>query len=102
ALPTSDLPTSDATDEDAEHDDHDHAHDDAGDHAGHAHDTAPGEPPAVFGQAGDVLETWGHTHDLPEAATLLDPKTRDILRKALREMWQSELHLRQVAPQQAL
>ena len=101
-LPTSDLPTGDATNEDAGHDDHDHAQDDSDDHADHAHDATPGETPSGFGQAGDVLETYGHTHDLPEAATLLDPQTRDILRKALREMWQSELHLRQAAPQQAL
>ena len=68
------------------HDDHDHAPQDA----------------TTFGRADDVLATFGHTHDLPEAATLLDPKTREILRAALREMWQSELHLRQAAPRDAL
>ena len=102
-LPTSDLPTSDAHDDDDDHD-HDHAEDAAG--AGHAHDHGepgpPAGPAAGFGQADDLLETFGHTHDIPEAATLLDPETREILRGALREMWQSELHLRQAAPQQAL
>ncbi|TDK33595.1 hypothetical protein E2F49_06210 [Luteimonas terrae] len=72
---------------------HDDAHDD--------HDHAP-QDATTFGRADDVLATFGHTHDLPEAATLLDPKTREILRAALREMWQSELHLRQAAPRDAL
>lgn len=102
-LPTSDLPTSDAHDDDDDHD-HDHAEDAA--EAGHAHDHGepgpPAEPAAGFGQADNLLETFGHTHDIPEAATLLDPETRETLRGALREMWQSELHLRQAAPQQAL
>ncbi len=102
-LPTSDLPTSDAHDDDDDHD-HGHAEDAAG--AAHAHDHGEPGPPAGpasgFGQADDLLETFGHTHDIPEAATLLDPETREILRGALREMWQSELHLRQAAPQQAL
>ncbi|MBB3343412.1 hypothetical protein [Luteimonas sp. RC10] len=72
------------------HDDHDHDH-----------DHTPAEV-TTFGRADDVLATFGHTHDLPEAATLLDPKTRELLRSALREMWQSELHLRQAAPREAL
>ncbi len=89
------------------HDDDDHAHDDApaaqgaAAHADHDHDHAP-QDAMTFGRADDVLATFGHTHDLPEAATLLDPKTREILRGALQAMWQSELHLRQAAPREAL
>ena len=92
-----------------------HDHDDAGpgdghDHASdahadqgheHGHDHAP-QDATTFGRAEDVLSTFGHTHDLPEAATLLDPATREILRAALGEMWQSELQLRQYAPRAAL
>lgn len=90
--PTSDLPVADAEDgEDG------HAHDDGHDHA--ASDPAT---PQGFGDPGGILEAFGHTHDLPEAATLLDPETREILRSALREMWQSELHLRQAEPAKAL
>ncbi|MGO1068974.1 hypothetical protein [Lysobacter sp. CA199] len=96
------LPTSDS--EDAHDEDHDHAegadapkqtaaHDD--------HDHAPTAAP-VFGQEGSVLEQYGHTHDHAEAATLLDPQTRQLLKSALDQMWQSELHLRQGHPQQAL
>ncbi|HRO28092.1 MAG TPA: hypothetical protein PLD19_11755, partial [Luteimonas sp.] len=115
ALPTSDLPTSDAQADDAHeddahgHDEHEHEHDahdaaDAHGHDhGHDHGADAGAPAtAGFGDAGGVVETFGHIHDIPEAATLLDPETRETLRAALREMWQSELHLRQAAPTQAL
>ena len=50
----------------------------------------------------EVLEQFGHTHDIPEAATLLDRATRELLRAALNEMWQAELHLRQGQPARAL
>ncbi|MGO4549736.1 hypothetical protein AB4059_01335 [Lysobacter sp. 2RAF19] len=63
-------------------------------------DAAPTAP--TFGQDAAVVEEFGHTHDQPEAATLLDPDTRATLKKALDQMWQSELHLRQGTPQDAL
>ena len=55
-----------------------------------------------FGDEGDVLSEFGHVHDEAEAATLLDPQTKEILRAALDEMWQAELHLRQAEPERAL
>ncbi|HEX7804447.1 MAG TPA: hypothetical protein VF471_17020 [Pseudoxanthomonas sp.] len=92
--PTNDAPTSDddhaqTQAEAATPDDHDHAP---------ASDTA--QP--AFGAEADVLQEFGHTHDHAEAATLLDPETRAILKQALDQMWQSELHLRQGQPKQAL
>ncbi len=103
-LPTSDLPTSDLPVDDGHDDDaHDHADDPArapGDDHDHG-DPGAGQP-AGFGKVDDVLEAFGHTHDIAEAATLLDPQTRETLRGALREMWQSELHLRQARPHEAL
>jgi hypothetical protein len=115
--------------DDAGHD-HDHDHDgdrDADDDAAHAREAAAGtaaaetgspQPPDPhahdheatpdaaatqgFGRAEDVLEEFGHTHDLAEAATLLDPETRTTLRAALDQMWQSELNLRQGRPDAAL
>ncbi|HVI59742.1 MAG TPA: hypothetical protein VM619_12850 [Luteimonas sp.] len=92
-LPTNDLPTNDAEDTrqaqaPASHDEHD---------AG-----APPKPPAGFGEAGDIVAEYGHVHDQPEAATLLDPETKELLRAALGQMWQSELHLRQGDPAAAL
>ena len=49
-----------------------------------------------------MLEQFGHTHDIAEAATLLDTKTKSLLRAALNEMWQAELYLRQALPKKAL
>ncbi|MBS7457487.1 DUF4175 family protein [Coralloluteibacterium stylophorae] len=89
--------------------DHDHDHDGtqtdtnedaaAHDHAGHGVQAADD---ALFGDGSAVVAEFGHTHDHAEAATLLDPETKEILRAALREMWQSELHLRQGEPDAAL
>jgi hypothetical protein len=98
APPTGDLPTGDAASSEGHADHANHAEDD-----GHGHDhggTAESTP--VFGSATDVLSEYGHTHDHAEAATLLDPQTRAILKSALDQMWQSEGHLRQGHPDQAL
>ena len=66
------------------------------------HDHAASDTTAAFGNEANVLEEYGHTHDHAEAATLLDPETRATLKQALDQMWQSELHLRQGDPKQAL
>jgi hypothetical protein len=63
---------------------------------------APAAAPTRFGVEGDTVAEYGHVHDIAEAATLLDPDTRDILKSALGEMWQAELHLRQGKPDEAL
>ena len=102
------LPTSDSDDDHA-HDGHEGEHRD-GDRADapapadtHDHDHgAPAAAKPAFGESGSVLQEFGHTHDHAEAATLLDPQTRALLKSALDQMWQSELHLRQGQPQQAL
>jgi hypothetical protein len=60
------------------------------------------EPPTKTTSTADILSEYGHTHDIPEAATLLDSKTKELLRAALNEMWRAELHLRQVQPKLAL
>jgi hypothetical protein len=74
----------------------------AGETGEHVHEEAAPAAPKRFGDAGNVLAEFGHTHDHTEAATLLDPDTKRILRVALEAMWQSELHLRSGRPQQAL
>ena len=105
----SDVPAA-APDAHAEGDGHDHDHADDG-HADAASGNAPGahadhdhgpQDATTFGRAEDVMASFGHTHDLPGAATMLDPATREVLRAALGEMWQSELQLRQYAPRAAL
>ncbi|WP_031373385.1 hypothetical protein [Lysobacter antibioticus] len=102
------LPTNDR-DEPEPHDEHTAADKGQGqsanasapdEHDEHTHTPKPAAP--TFGEEGSVLEQFGHTHDHAEAATLLDPDTRKLLKAALDEMWQSELHLRQGHPQQAL
>lgn len=91
------LPTNDVEEQGDDHPDHaaempaearDEAHD--AEHASGASD------------AEALLAQISHVHDVPEAATLLAPQTRDVLRAALGEMWQSELNLRQGQPAQAL
>jgi hypothetical protein len=103
------LPTADAEAEaEAEADAHDHDDEELAEHREtpspanqDTHDHAS-QSPAVFGQEVDVLSEYGHTHDDAEAATLLDPETRRILKSALDQMWQAELHLRQGKPDLAL
>ncbi len=73
-------------------------HGEAGTHDDHDHSTES----TVFGADIDLIAAFGHSHDIPEAATLLDPRTREVLRKALGQMWQSELGLRQSDPRAAL
>ncbi|WP_186456930.1 DUF4175 family protein [Sphingomonas suaedae] len=67
---------------------------------GHNHAPPPEAP--VFGSLGDVTAEFGHTHDDSEAATLLDPDTRAMLKLALDQMWQAELNLRSGKPEAAL
>ena len=72
---------------------------------GSEHDEHADEPPKKVASASEtqsILEEYGHTHDIKEAATLLEPKTKELLRAALNEMWQAELHLRSGKPKQAL
>ena len=67
---------------------------------GHDHGDAPESP--VFGDLGNVLAEYGHTHDESEAATLLDPDTRALLKLALDAMWEAEVNLRTGKPEAAL
>jgi hypothetical protein len=67
---------------------------------GHDHGEAPESP--VFGDLGNITAEYGHTHDESEAATLLDPKTRALLKSALDAMWEAEVNLRTGRPEAAL
>lgn len=69
---------------------------------GHDHGASQDSRPDRFGDAGDVIAEYGHMHDYAEAATLFDPQTRALLKSALDQMWQSELHLRSGRPDTAL
>ena len=62
---------------------------------------AEGQRPAGS-QADEVMHEFGHTHDIAEAATLLDDETKQLLRKALAAMWSAEGQLRMAQLQAAL
>ena len=86
-----------------EAEDTEHASDTAQDEHGHEGENHPRDEQATeAGTRETVTGRFGHIHDIPEAATLLDRETRELLRSALREMWQAELHLRQGQPERAL
>lgn len=70
-----------------------HATDDGHDH---------GAKPSVFGDGSAVIADYGHAHGEAEGATLLDPTSSGLLRQAVDAMWESELNLRQGAPEKAL
>ncbi|MFA4766716.1 hypothetical protein P1993_13175 [Xanthomonas perforans] len=106
--PTADAPSAPAaaSDTHAAHDHDAHASEPGAaalDDHDHDHGGSDGRPErSSFGQAENVLAEFGHTHDHAEAATLLDPQTRALLRAALDQMWQSEGELRQGHPERAL
>jgi len=104
AAPRKLLPTADAeTEAETEAREHDDRGDDTTDsHDSHDHEAGPSRDTTGFGDPGDVLAEYGHTHDDAEAATLLDPETRRTLKAALDQMWQAELNLRQGRPDLAL
>ena len=72
------------------------------DEDGHDHGNERAKPKTADAGNQSILEQFGHTHDIPEAATLLDPETKKLLRAALNEMWQAELYLRTAEPKKAL
>jgi hypothetical protein len=50
----------------------------------------------------DLTEGQGHSHDIVENATLLAMSTKELLQRALGQMWQAELQLRTYKPDSAL
>ncbi len=49
-----------------------------------------------------ILEEYVHSHDDGEANTFYEQSTRTLLKMALEQMWQSELHLRLYEPEKAI
>jgi hypothetical protein len=64
-------------------------------------DEATGDGASSAGNAAAVVAQFGHTHDESEAATLLDPDTRALLKQALDAMWLAEGELRTGHPDRA-
>ncbi|WP_332853227.1 DUF4175 family protein [Duganella sp. S19_KUP01_CR8] len=55
-----------------------------------------------FGNDMSVLKEFGHAHDQEDNATIFDPKTKAVLKRALSAMWDAEKSLRAIAPKPAL
>ena len=66
------------------------------------HEEHAGEQHSAGSQADEVMREFGHTHDIAEAATLLDDQTKQLLRRALAAMWSAEGQLRTGQLQAAL
>lgn len=49
-----------------------------------------------------LMEQYVHAHDDAETNTFYEQSTRSLLKMALEQMWQSELHLRMYEPEKAL
>ena len=85
-----------------------HKHDTEEEHAAvvetpaHDHDhgtTSPAEPQDPLAA---LMEQYVHSHDDGEVNTFHEQSTRSLLKMALEQMWQSELHLRLYEPEKAL
>jgi len=74
--------------------------DEHGDDDGHDHN-AGSPPPGGFG-TGNIAAQYGHAHDQEDNATIFDPQTKAILRRALAAMWDAEKQLRAITPKPAL
>jgi len=80
-----------------------HAGDDASDHhQGHDHRDSPAPGQTTIGGLPAFMADFVHAHDSAEQATLFDNKTRETLKGALAQMWQSELYLQLTQPAVAL
>ena len=84
-----------------------HAHDqgeehaESGGHEGHNHGGSKKESDDKDPVA-SILEEYVHSHDDGEANTFYEESTRTLLKMALEQMWQSELHLRMYEPEKAI
>ncbi|GAA4272464.1 tryptophan-rich sensory protein [Aquimarina gracilis] len=85
--------------------DHDHDHEEEDPLAAytHKHDSE-NEHNLVEedGKKEDPLEEYLHNHDDPEESTLFTKSLKSMLRQALNEMWDAELHLRLYQPEKSL
>lgn len=77
-----------------------HAHGQGDGHEGE-HGGTRGGGKAQGGEAG-IVAAFGHAHDQEDNATIFDPKTKAVLKRALSAMWDAEKALRAIAPAGAL
>lgn len=68
---------------------------------GHSHND-PATPEKAQDPLAALMEQYVHEHDDAETNTFYEQSTRSLLKMALEQMWQSELHLRLYEPEKAL
>lgn len=78
--------------------------DEHGEHAEHGpeeHGADHGSSQSMGTEVG-AMQRFGHVHDQEDNATIFDPQTKAILKRALAAMWEAEKALRAVSPKAAL
>lgn len=68
---------------------------------GHAEEEHHGGS-AKMGSEVEAMHRFGHVHDQEDNATIFDPQTKAILKRALSAMWDAEKSLRAISPKPAL
>lgn len=68
----------------------------------HDHDHEHGTQSDKQDPVAALMEQYVHAHDNAETNTFHEQSTRSLLKMALEQMWQSELHLRLYEPERAL
>ncbi len=71
-------------------------------HDGHNHGGGGKSETEEKDPVASILEEYVHSHDDGEANTFYEQSTRALLKMALEQMWQSELHLRLYEPEKAI
>ena len=86
-----------------------HGHEEHGEHEGHGghegkkeHGEEAQHGKQSLGTEVGAMQRFGHVHDQEDNATIFDPQTKAILKRALAAMWDAEKSLRAVAPKAAL
>jgi hypothetical protein len=84
-----------------DHDEGEGDHEDGEKHEEHEHQHGA-ENPNESDPVASLLADYIHSHDDGEANTYYEQSTRSLLKMALEQMWQSELHLRMYEPEKAM
>lgn len=84
-----------------DHDEGEGDHEDGEKHEEHEHQHGV-ENPNESDPLASLLADYVHSHDDGEANTYYEQSTRSLLKMALEQMWQSELHLRMYEPEKAI
>ena len=84
-----------------DHDEGEGDHEDGEKHEEHEHQHGA-ENPNESDPVANLLADYIHSHDDGEANTYYEQSTRSLLKMALEQMWQSELHLRMYEPEKAM